>query len=268
LFNNFLEEGPMRRILFCLLLASAGANADDLADANRLLEAKDYARALPLYAKAARAGNAEAQFRLGEMYWYGDGTPQDLNAAHEWMGKAAAAGNQDARESLAILERRKTRGAEIGYWMSEYRGEELRSGKFACPAPAIPAVSKNNAEIAATDAAIQSWQLCYNGFVENFSAAMPAGKVIPQEVLDMMSPAEFERVQAHIEPLYRKIMTDAQAQAAATLAQRDAWQKSTQAYVAEENRRRKQAEIETARVTADITRRLPGATDNRALSGK
>lgn len=258
----------MRHILFCLLLVGFSAHADDLADADRLLAAKDYGKALPLYAKAAAAGNAEAQFRLGEMYWYGDGTAQDLNAAQEWMAKAAAAGNQDARESLPILERRKARGVEIVYWMTQYRGEELRSGKFACPAPVIPAVSKNNAEIAATDAAIKSWQLCYNGFVENLSAAMPAGKVIPQEVLDMMSPAEFERVQAHIEPVYRKIMSDAQAQAAVTLAQRDAWEKSTQAFVLEENRRRKQVEMETARVTTDMMRRLPGATDNRALSGK
>jgi hypothetical protein len=258
----------VRRLLFCLLLVSVGAMADDLSDANRLLAAKDYARALPLYAKAAEAGNAEAQFRLGEMYWYGDGTAQDLGKANAWMQKAAAAGNQDARESLAILERRKTRGAEIDYWMSQYTGEELRSGKFACPAPTIPLVSKTNAGIAATAAAIQSWQECYNGFVDNVSASMPAGKVIPQDVLDMMTPAEFARVQAHIEPVYRKIVTDAQTQAAATLAQRDAWEKATLAFAAEETRRRKQAEIETARIKEDMMRRLPGSTDNRALSGK
>ncbi|MBD8530281.1 MULTISPECIES: tetratricopeptide repeat protein [unclassified Massilia] len=258
----------MRRLLLCLMFVSLGASADDLSEANRLLAAREYGKALPLYATAAKAGNAEAQFRLGEMYWYGDGTAQDLQAANEWMAKAAAAGNQDARESLPILERRKTRGADIDYWMSAYRGEELRSGKFACPAPAFPAVSKTNAEIAATEARFTSWQACYNGFVENFSNAMPVGKVIPQEVLDMMSPAEFERVQAHIDPLYRQIMSDAQAQAAATLAQRDAWEKSTRNFVTEANQRRKQAEIETARVTEDMRYRLPGSTDNRALSGR
>lgn len=258
----------MRCLLFSLILVSAGVMADDLADANRLLAAKEYGKALPLYARAAQAGNAEAQFRLGEMYWYGDGTPQDLGKASVWMQKAAAAGNQDAQESLAILERRKTRGAEIDYWMTGYTGEELRSGKFACPAPTIPAVSKTNAAIAATENAVRSWQECYNGFVDNVAAAMPAGKVIPQDVLDMMSPAEFARVQAHIESLYRRIIADAQVQAAATLSQRDAWQKSTLAYATEENQRRKQAEIETARIKEDMMRRLPGSTDNRALSGK
>lgn len=258
----------MRRFVFFLMFASFAAGAADLSEANRLLAAREYSKALPLYALAARAGDAQAQFRLGEMYWYGDGTPQDLDAAMEWMGKAAAAGNPDAKECLAILQRRKVRGAEIDYWMTQYRGQELVSDKFSCPAPVFPPVSKTNSDIAAIEAAFTSWQACYNGFVENFSASMPVGKVIPQEVLDMMSPAEFERVRAHIEPLYRKIMTDAQARAAAVLAQRDAWEKSTRAFVSEENRRRKQQEIETARVTNEMMLRLPGSTDNRALSGK
>jgi TPR repeat protein len=258
----------MRRFVFCLMFVSVTAGAADLSEANRLLAAKEYGKALPLYTQAARSGDAQAQFRLGEMYWYGDGTAQDLDAAIEWMGKAAAAGNPDAKECLAILERRKLRGAEIDYWMTQYRGEELHSGKFACPAPAFPPVSKTNGEIAATEAGFTSWQACYNGFVDNFSASMPVGKVISQEVLDMMSPAEFERVRAHIEPLYRKIMTDGQAQAAAVLAQRDAWEKSTRAFVIEANRRRKQQELENARIAAETMIRLPGATDNRALSGK
>lgn len=259
----------MRRFVFSFLLVCLSASADDLADASRLLAAKDYAKALPLYTKAAQAGNPEAQFRLAEMYWYGDGTAQDLNAARDWMAKAAAAGVPDAKESLAIIERRKTRGNEITYWMSEYRGDELRSGKYACPAPAIPVMSRTNEEIQATRAAVASWQDCYNGFVSNFNAAMPPGKVIPQDVLDMMSPAEFERVQAHIGPIYRKILQDAQTQADATLAQRDAWEKTTQGFVKEENlRRKRQIELETTRIVRDNEMRLHGNTDARVSTGK
>jgi TPR repeat protein len=265
----FRQDDSMRRYVLSFLFVCLSASADDLADANRLLAAKDYAKALPLFTKAARAGNSEAQFRLGEMYWYGDGTAQDLNAAREWIGKAAAAGVPDAKESLAILERRKTREKEIAYWMSEYRGEELRSGKFACPAPAIPVLSKTNEEIEATRAAVATWQTCYNGFVSNFNSAMPPGKVIPQDVLDMMSPAEFERVRAHIEPTYRKIILDAQTQADATLAQRDAWEKSTQAFVKEENlRRKRQLELDTIRNVRDNEMRLHGSTNTRITTGK
>jgi len=259
----------MRRLVFSLLFVCLTASADDLADANRLLAAKDYAKALPLYTKAAQAGNPEAQFRLAEMYWFGDGTAQDLDAARDWMAKAAAAGVPDARESLDILKRRKTRGKEINYWMSEYRGDELRSGKYACAAPAIPVLSKTNEEIQAVRASVATWQECYNGFVSNFNAAMPPGKVIPQDVLDMMSPAEFERVQAHIEPTYRKILADAQTQANATLAQRDAWEKATQSFVKEENvRRKRQIELETTRIVRDNELRLHGGTDARVSTGK
>jgi hypothetical protein len=259
----------MRRFVFSLLFVCLCARADDLSEANRLLAARDYGKALPLYTKAAQAGNPEAQFRLGEMYWYGDGTVQDLNAAREWIGKAAAAGTPDAKESLAILERRKSRGNEITYWMNEYRGEELQSGKYACPAPSIPALSKTNEEIEATRAVVASWQACYNGFVSNFNAAMPAGKVIPQDVLDMMSPAEFERVRAHIEPQYRKILLDAQTRADATLAQRDAWEKATQGFVKEENlRRKRQLDLETTRIVVDNDQRLHQNTDARVSKGK
>jgi hypothetical protein len=259
----------MRRLMLSLLFVCLGASADDLAEANRLLAAKEYGKALPLYTKAAHAGNPEAQFRLGEMYWYGDGTAQDLDAARAWIGKAAAAGVPDARESLAILERRKTRGSEISYWMNEYRGDELRSGKYACPAPAIPVMSKTNEEIQATRAAVETWQACYNGFVSNFNAAMPAGKVIPQDVLDMMSPSEFDRVRAHIEPAYRTILLEAQTRADATLAQRDAWEKATQAFVKEENlRRKRQIELETTQIVGDNQLRLHGNTDARVHTGK
>ena len=259
----------MRRLMLSLLFVCLGASADDLAEANRLLAAKEYGKALPLYTKAAHAGNAEAQFRLGEMYWYGDGTAQDLDAARAWIGKAAAAGIPDASESLAILERRKTRGKEISYWMNEYRGDELRSGEYACPAPAIPVMSKTNEEIQATRAAVDTWQACYNGFVSNFNAAMPAGKVIPQDVLDMMSPSEFDRVRGHIEPAYRKILLEAQTRADATLAQRDAWEKATQAFVKEENlRRKRQIELETTLIVGDNQLRLHGNTDSRVHTGK
>lgn len=259
----------MRRLLCSLMFVCIGASANDLTEANRLLDAKDYSKAITLYMKAAQAGNPEAQFRLGEMYWYGDGTAQNLNAAHEWIGKAAAAGFPEAKESLAILERRKVRGSEINFWLSEYRGDELRSGKYACPAPAIPLMSKSNEEIEGTRAAVASWQECYNDFVRNLNASMPAGKVIPQDVLDMMSPAEFERARSRIEPAYRTIMLEAQARADATLAQRDAWEKATAAFVKQENlRRKRQIELETTRIVSDIDTRLHGNTDARVSTGK
>jgi TPR repeat protein len=53
-------------------------------------EAKDFAKAVECWSKAAKAGNAEAQSNLGKAYYYGEGVPQDKGKAAEWGAKAAA----------------------------------------------------------------------------------------------------------------------------------------------------------------------------------
>ena len=51
--------------------------------------------------KAAKAGNAEAQFRLGVMYGNGDGVALDHAAAVDWFEKAAAQGHVYAAGRLS-----------------------------------------------------------------------------------------------------------------------------------------------------------------------
>lgn len=53
--------------------------------------------------KAAKAGNAEAQFRLGVMYGNGDGVALDYAQACEWFEKAAAQGHESALITLAWM---------------------------------------------------------------------------------------------------------------------------------------------------------------------
>lgn len=228
----------MKRLLCAVMLVVAGGvSADQLSDANKLLMAKAYDQALPIYTKLANAGNAEAQFRLGEMYWYGDGTAVDMAMAAAWFKKAAAAGSADAKESLAILDRRAARGAEITHWTGAYKGDDLTSGKFDCKAPVIPAMSKTNDEIKATSAAIAAWESCYNDFVANLNDAMPPGKRIPADVVEMMSPREIEQAQRHLDGVYGKVAANAQGSAGKILAQRDAWRSATEKFVADQNSR-------------------------------
>lgn len=51
----------------------------------------------------AEAGDAEAQFQLGQMYALGHGFKQNFNSALEWYEKAAAQGNAKARTALGLL---------------------------------------------------------------------------------------------------------------------------------------------------------------------
>lgn len=227
----------MKRLLGILLLLCAGvASADELGDANRLLKDKAYDKAFPIYSRLAAAGNPEAQFRLGEMYWYGDGTATNLVAAKMWLQKAAATGHHDAQEDLAALKAREGRDADIAYWTTNYKGEDLTSGKFACPAPAIPKVSTTNGDIKTVSDAVATWQTCYNGFVANVNAALPPGKRIPDEVAALMTPHEMAAASAHLDQVYGGVIARAQATASTVAKERDAWQKATEQYVAAQNR--------------------------------
>jgi TPR repeat protein len=227
----------MKRLLCIVFLAAgiagaAGAvHADELADANRLLMAKSYEKALPIYQRLAEGGNAEAQMRLGEMYWFGDGTASDLAKARHWFERSAAAGNADAAASLASLKRRETHGDEIVYWTSRYQGEDLVSGQFACKQPDLPAVSRTRADIEATSAAITAWHACYNRFVANVNDALPPGKRIPPETLDMMTPTEGAQAQRHLDAVYSALIKKAQQDALAFNAREDAWRKATETFV-------------------------------------
>jgi hypothetical protein len=56
---------------------------------------QDYAQAVAWWRKAAEQGEAEAQWRLGYLYFNGSGVPQDFAEAYFWYDLAAA-GKLDA----------------------------------------------------------------------------------------------------------------------------------------------------------------------------
>lgn len=252
----------MRRLLIPLLLASSAAFANDMTAAGKLLEAKEYAKALAAYTRLADAGNTEAQLRVGEMHWYGEGTPQDLQVAYRWFEKAAAAGNTDAKAALIALERRKTRGGEIDYWTSQYDGADLRSGKFDCKPPAIPELSKTNDDINATRDGIEAWRICHNGFVANLNATAPIGKRIPAEVLDMMTLDEVDRAKAHVEAVYGKVLAQVDAEVESVRTRQAAWETATERFVKDENARIARQQKEETERLVELQRRM---NENSAL---
>ena len=63
----------------------------------------DQLRAESAIRKAAKAGNPEAQFRLGVMYGNGDGVALDHAQACEWFEKAAAQGHENSLITLAWM---------------------------------------------------------------------------------------------------------------------------------------------------------------------
>jgi hypothetical protein len=61
---------------------------------------RDLAEAAALYERAAKLGNAEAQFNLGNMYLLGEGVPRDDDWAFTWFREAAHQGHPLAQKNV------------------------------------------------------------------------------------------------------------------------------------------------------------------------
>lgn len=226
----------MKKYLLCLsLLVSTLASADELADANALFAKKAYPQALQLYTRLANAGNTEAQRHLGEMYWYGEAGASDDAKAEAWFRKAAARGDAQARTALELMAQRVLRRADIDFWISKYDGAELRSGKYRCPEPRIPAMSKLNEDITRVSSAVQAWQTCYNEFVRNLNAAAPLAKHIAPDISKLMNQRELEQATRYLDEVQARLAEDARIRAKFVLADFEVWRNATEAYVAEHN---------------------------------
>jgi hypothetical protein len=91
----------MRLTLIALLLAGvAGCDATPADNPGRPVE--ESVSEFDSKLKAAEQGDAEAQWRLGLMYEFGEGVAQDYAEARRWYRKAAEQGNADAQNSLGI----------------------------------------------------------------------------------------------------------------------------------------------------------------------
>jgi hypothetical protein len=78
----------------------------------------------------AQAGDANRQYQMGRMCFYGDGMPEDKEQAVEWWKKAAEQGNYDAQVSL-VCAYRTGEGVEknqrlANYWL-EHAGSQPAS---------------------------------------------------------------------------------------------------------------------------------------------
>jgi serine/threonine protein kinase len=73
------------------------AEPDLIKQAGEASKRGDDAESLALYRKAANAGNAEARFRLGEIFAAGRGVTQNNTQAYIWLSLAANAGHAGAK---------------------------------------------------------------------------------------------------------------------------------------------------------------------------
>src|SRR5690349_7527697 len=85
-----------------LLLISTAALAG-LKEGYAALIKKDYVTAAKEYRPLAEKGDAEAQYRIGRMYEFGNGYPEDKAQGIAWVRKAADQGHVDAEQELGVV---------------------------------------------------------------------------------------------------------------------------------------------------------------------
>ena len=85
------------------ILACHAPAADPLAEGMAAYARGDYTRAVGHLLPLAQAGNAEAQVRIGTMYYRGLGVREDDSAAFAWFRRAATQGNAHGQRQLADM---------------------------------------------------------------------------------------------------------------------------------------------------------------------
>jgi TPR repeat protein len=116
----FVPIVQTRNFLFCaaaLVSLTGVAAAQDVQSGIAAWQAGDYAKAVGEWRPLADAGNADAQFNLGQAYRLGRGVPQNLNLAEQWFERAARQRHEQAGTSLGLLLFQNGRAREAMPWI-------------------------------------------------------------------------------------------------------------------------------------------------------
>jgi hypothetical protein len=90
-------DGQILRAVLSTRAKSAGEAADDA------YARGDYSTALKLFRPLAEGGDPIAETRLGQMYFSGDGVPEDFTEAAKWLTLGANHGDDAAKASLGVM---------------------------------------------------------------------------------------------------------------------------------------------------------------------
>lgn len=85
------------------LLACGKILAGDLEEGIAAMRGKDYPAAVRLLEPLAQKGNAQAQVRMGLLYYHGHGVRESDSEAKKWFELAARQGNADAQFHLGNM---------------------------------------------------------------------------------------------------------------------------------------------------------------------
>lgn len=123
-----IAKGIRMRAATGLAMVVAMLAAPALADVKAGVEAwsrGDWATAVREWREPAVAGDADAQFNLGQAYKLGRGVPMSLTEAETWYARAAQQGHRQAEDNYGLILFQNGKRAEAVRWLekSAERGE-------------------------------------------------------------------------------------------------------------------------------------------------
>lgn len=113
-----------------LLLLSFTLWANSLDKASEAYESQDFEAAMKFYKLAAAENHSVAQFRIGLMYYEGQGVPQNYLEAVKWYKLAASQGHPGAQFNLGVMYT-LGRGIPQNYSESEVESEIVKLYKLS-----------------------------------------------------------------------------------------------------------------------------------------
>jgi TPR repeat protein len=93
----------IRHLIFATIVVSSSLWAGPFEDGFEAYKRKDYTEALKLFRLSAAQGEPSAQYRVGLMYFKGEGVVQDYTEAVKWYRLAAEQGHVHAQQNLGNM---------------------------------------------------------------------------------------------------------------------------------------------------------------------
>ena len=103
--------------------ASDSADQHNLGKAENAYQKQNYGQTAALLTPLATNGDAEAQYALGYLYYYGKGVEQSQAIANNWFRRAAKQGHAKAQQALSTL--------------VKHSGLNFNASNLAQPAPTL-----------------------------------------------------------------------------------------------------------------------------------
>jgi uncharacterized protein len=145
----------------------------------------DYEAAIAEWRGPAQAGDADAQFNMGQSYKLGRGVPADQAAAVDWFRKAAAQGHAQAGDQLGLL--LYQRGDHVGAlpWLEKAAARDEKRGELV-----LGTMLFNG------DKVTRDWPRAYALVTRSAAQGVPQARATLTQMEQHLSPAEQEQGRA------------------------------------------------------------------------